>query len=129
ERQLMGYVLAAQRAGVPLKVAVATDGDVTDHLAMVRRPQVYARHVTRRIESQVPVIIVTPYGVGITGSRAPTNARIPPNASSDALAAVAMETVRAVASTAGHPLPAHVPLGPMPPVGSGVAPTTDAGDV
>src|SRR4051794_7777864 len=54
ERQLMGYVLAAQRAGFPVKVAIASEGDVTDRPAMLRRPQVYAEAVARTTAARVP---------------------------------------------------------------------------
>jgi hypothetical protein len=114
ERQLRGYVLAAARAGMPVKVAVATEGDVTDRPRELRRPQAYAESVVSITGIKVPVIIVTPYGVGIVGAKAPHIA-VPLNATADLMAKTAMEAVRAVAKSGGHPLPAKVALAPPPP--------------
>ena len=71
ERELTGLVQAANQAGVPLKVAVASEGDVLDRPRDLRRPQAYAESVAAFIRARGPVIIVTPYGIGIAGARAP----------------------------------------------------------
>src|SRR4051794_7969288 len=107
ERQLRGYVLAAARAGMPVKVAVATEGDVTDRPRELRRPQVYAESVVAIAGVKVPVIVVTPYGVGIVGAKAPHIA-VARNASADLMARTAMQAIRAVTKAGGHPLPAKV---------------------
>jgi hypothetical protein len=125
ERELRGYVQAAARAGVPVKVAVATEGDVTDRPGALRRPQAYAEDVFRRIGAQVPVIIVTPYGVGIAGART-VDVDAPLHANSDLLAKTAMDAVRAVARAAHHPLPAHVQPAAGPPVGAVATPSPGA---
>src|SRR3954453_6363871 len=85
ERQLRGYVQAAVRAGVPVKVAVATEGDVTDRPQVLRRPQAYAEDIVAQTGIKVPVIVVTPYGVGIVGSPA-SHVRVPLNADIDLMA-------------------------------------------
>src|SRR4051794_4173917 len=105
ERQLRGYVQAAARAGSPVKVAVATEGDVTDRPQALRRPQAYAENIVAVTGIKVPVIVVTPYGVGVAGGKAPRVA-VPLSAGADMLAKTAMDAVRAVAGAAGHPLPA-----------------------
>src|SRR3954452_21753920 len=71
ERQLRGYVQAAADAGAPVKVAVATEGDVTDRPQELRRPQAYAESVIAITGAKVPVIIVTPYGIGIARRQDP----------------------------------------------------------
>jgi hypothetical protein len=70
ELQLMGFVQAARRPGVPVKVALANEGDVTDRPQVLRRPQAYAESVAAAIAAREPVIVVTPHGVGIAGARA-----------------------------------------------------------
>src|SRR3954468_7389894 len=130
ERQLKGYVLAAARAGMPVKVAVANEGDVTDRPGALRRPQAYAESVVAITGIKVPVIVVTPYGVGIVGAKAP-HISVPLHADADLMAKTAMETVRAVAKASGHPLPAKVALAPPPPasaVGVVATPVPAGGD-
>ena len=127
ERQLRGYVQAAARAGIPVKVAVATEGDVTDRPQVLRRPQAYAEDIVAKTGIQVPVIVVTPYGVGIVGGRAP-HVGVPLSANVDLMAKAAMEAVRAVAKSAGHPLPANVALAAPPPVGAMATPQRTGGD-
>src|SRR3954453_19385768 len=114
ERQLRGYVQAAADAGAPVKVAVATEGDVTDRPQELRRPQTYAESVVAITGIKVPVIVVTPYGVGVAGAKAP-HISVPLNATPALLGKTAMAPVGAVAKAGGHPLPATVALAPPPP--------------
>src|SRR3954453_17010320 len=114
ERELRGYVLAAARAGMPVKVAVAFEGAVTARPRELRRPQTYAESVVAIAGVKVPVIVVTPYGVGIVGAKAP-HISVPLNATPALLGKTAMAPVGAVAKAGGHPLPATVALAPPPP--------------
>jgi hypothetical protein len=123
ELKLMGLLEAAQQAGYPLKVSLLGDeSDVSDHPAMFRNPQAYANFVAAELgRSGVPmvgpVLILSPYGAGIAGPDvAPGDAKrllagvsVPAAAGGDQLAEIAMATVRQVAATGGHPLPANVP--------------------
>jgi hypothetical protein len=114
ELQLMGFVEAAHRAGAPVKVAVASEGDVTDRPEALRRPQAYAEGIAKATGLRVPVIIVTPYGIGVAGAKAP-DIDLPLHPSSDLMATTAIDVVRAVAAASGHPLPAEVPPARRPP--------------
>jgi hypothetical protein len=127
ERQLTGLVQAANAAGVPLKVAVASEGDVLDRPRELRRPQAYAESVASFIGTRAAVIIVTPYGIGVTGARAP-KVDVPLHASANLMAETAMDAVRDVAEAAGHPLPANVPLAPRPPALSAPEPVPAGAD-
>ena len=123
ELQLMGLLDAAQRAGYPMKVSLLGDeSDVSDHLEMFRKPQRYADFVVAELRrSSVPlvgpVLIVSPYGVGVAGpdvargdaKRLLAGVNVPAAAGGDQLAATAMTAVRQIAATSGHALPAHVP--------------------
>jgi hypothetical protein len=128
ELELIGLLDAARQAGYPLKVAlVADESDVADTPAMLRRPQAYAQYVVSalkgsRIAVEAPVVIVTPYGVGVAGPGAKPMPGVSTGSGGDALARSAMTAVRAVAGAGGHPLPAHVPPAQVavpPPAGSG----------
>ncbi len=130
ELQLLGVLQAVQRDGYPVKVAlVASKDDVADTPGMFRQPQRYAERLVADLEVArpvtAPVLVVTPNGTGVagramvgdaygpvTGTDAPTllgplGARRP--ADGDALAKLAIATVRRVARVGGHALPANVP--------------------
>jgi len=132
--QLRGYIDAAQRAGYPVKVGLANEGDVTDYPQFVRQPQRYAENVAATLSSDgplaAPVLIVTPFGVGVAGTesrdgvaRELSSARARQlvggftpkrRMRSDAMAIVAMKAVRRVATAGGHPLPAKIPPAELP---------------
>jgi hypothetical protein len=94
---------------------------------MMRQPQRYASTVASLIERELsaPVLVVTPYGLGVAGSGIRNGVRRPVTASEarrlvgglevtrdaqgDELARVAMAAVRRIARAGGHRLPAHVP--------------------
>src|SRR3954447_26937256 len=71
--KLMGLLEAAQKAGYPIKVSILGDtDDVSDMPAMLRRPQRYANYVAAALKSSrvplsAPVVIVSPYGIGVAG--------------------------------------------------------------
>ena len=69
--QLLGLLQAAERRGYPIKVAlVAGVEDLVDDLAMMRAPQRYAGTVASMIERELaaPVLVVTPFGLGVAGN-------------------------------------------------------------
>jgi 2-methylcitrate dehydratase PrpD len=136
ELRLLGLLQAAERLGYPIKVAlVATEDDLTDAPQMLRRPQAYADFVASELGGglEAPVLIVTPYGLGVSGQRGPRarlrGIRVSRRADGDALAATAMVAVRRLAASDGHPLPAKVP--PARLVGGVVAsaPEDDSGGI
>src|SRR3954451_2149962 len=72
ELKLMGLLDAAQKAGYPIKVSILGDeSDVSDRPAMLKHPQRYADFVARGLirahELSAPVVIVSPYGIGVAG--------------------------------------------------------------
>ncbi len=143
--QLLGLLQATERRGYPIKVAlVAGEADLVEDLAMLRTPQRYAGFVASAIGSklQAPVLIVTPYGLGVAGS-ARRDGRLrpitasdaqglvggtaaPAGAEGDALAMTAMTAIRRIARSGGHPLPARVPPAEMyAPPAAAPAPTSE----
>ena len=126
--QLLGMLQAAERRSYPIKVAlVAGEADLVEDLAPLKAPQPYAEFVASAIGRglRAPVVIVTPYGIGVAGNAlrdgrlrriTPADARalvggvaVPPKADGDALARTAMRTIRNISRAGGHPLPADVP--------------------
>jgi hypothetical protein len=136
--QLLGLLQATERRRYPVKVAlVAGAEDLVDDPGMLRAPQRYAAIVASTIEREhrAPVVVVTPFGIGVSGRGVrngvlrPVTARdarslvggleLPSDPRGDDLARTAMAAVRRIARAAGRPLPAHVPpakpLAPPPP--------------
>jgi hypothetical protein len=123
ELKLMGLLDAAQKAGYPIKVSLVGDkSDVNDRPEMLRKPQTYAAWVATELRKASvpmvgPVLIVSPYGIGIAGpdvargdaQRLLAGLRVPAAAGGDQLAETALAAVRQVAELSGHALPANVP--------------------
>jgi hypothetical protein len=136
ELRLLGLLQAAERRDYPIKVAlVATVDDLTDEPQMLRRPQAYADFVASELGGglEAPVLIVTPYGLGVSGQRGPRvpvrGIGVPRRADGDALAATAMVAVRRLAASDGHPLPAKVPPARLVSRGVASAPGDDSGGI
>lgn len=129
ELRLIGLLRAAQADGYPIKVSlVANADDLAYDPTMVRRPQDYAEFVTRELGGPIalraPLLVVTPFGLGVSGaelrdgklrtvSRASAaelveGLSVSRRAKGDELATTAMVAVRRIAQAGGHPLPAHV---------------------
>jgi hypothetical protein len=125
--QLLGLLQATERRGYPIKVAlVAGAEDLVDDLSQMRAPQRYAGTVASTLsgELEAPVLVVTPFGIGVAGNGVrhgvlrPITARdarrlvggleVPADPDGDGLARTAMVAVRRVARAAGKPLPARV---------------------
>ena len=125
--QLLGLLQATERRGYPIKVAlVAGAEDLVDDLSLMRAPQRYAGTVASTLsgELEAPVLVVTPFGIGVAGNGVrhgvlrPITARdarrlvggleVPADPDGDELARTAMVAVRRVARAAGKPLPARV---------------------
>jgi len=119
ELKLIGLLAAAKAAGYPMKVSILGDAsDVSDSPDMLQHPQRYAAFVAKELErSQVPlvgpVVIVSPYGLGVAGPGAERLA-IPTGADGEQLVTAATTAVRALADAAGHPLPANVAPAAVP---------------
>ncbi len=124
ELELLGVLQASERRGYPIKVAlVATEDDLTDDPQMLRRPQRYAEFVSGELGSTLrgPVLIVTPFGFGISGpdltraeARSLAQGLDPPQGrQGDALARAAIAGARQLARAGGHPLPADIPPAPV----------------
>ena len=126
--QLLGLLQATERRGYPIKVAlVAGAEDLVDDLTMLKTPQRYATTVASTIEHdlEAPVLVITPFGIGISGNGRrngvlrPLTARdarklvrglgVPPDPEGDDLARTAMAAVRRVARAGGHPSAAPRP--------------------
>jgi hypothetical protein len=110
ELRLLGLLQASARAGYPLKVALvgATD-DVPENPGMLRTPQRYAEYVHGVLaDSPAPLLVVSPYGLGVAGARGIRLGPAPTAGDGDALATAAMVAVRRIARAGGHPLPAEV---------------------
>jgi hypothetical protein len=109
---LLGLLQAAEKLGYPIKVAlVGSEDDLVEQPGMLKTPQRYARFVADQLSAGVPIVVVTPYGIGVTGVK-PSLVRalaVDPHATGDDLARVATAVVRRAARAAGRPLPAHVP--------------------
>src|SRR5262249_20794716 len=116
---LMGLLDAADKAGYPMKVSILGDkSDVSDKPEMFRNPQRYATFVARELKrSSVPlvgpVIIVSPYGIGVAGPGA-EKVDVPTGPGGEQLDSAAMSAVRTLAEAGGHPLPANVPPATVP---------------
>ena len=125
--QLLGLLQATERRDYPIKVAlVAGAEDLVDDLALMRAPQRYAGTVASTLsgELEAPVLVITPFGIGVAGNGVrrgvlrPITARdarrlvggleVPADPDGDDLARTAMVAVRRVARAAGKPLPARV---------------------
>jgi hypothetical protein len=125
--QLLGLLQATERRDYPIKVAlVAGAEDLVDDLSLMREPQRYAGTVASTLsrELEAPVLVVTPFGIGVAGKGLrhgvlrPITARdartlvggveVPADAGGDDLARTAMVAVRRIARAAGRPLPARV---------------------
>ena len=69
--QLLGLLQATERRGYPIKVAlVAGAEDLVDDLSLMRAPQRYAGTVASTLsgELEAPVLVVTPFGIGVAGN-------------------------------------------------------------
>ncbi len=128
--KLMGLLAAADKAGYPVKVSLLGDeGDVYDKPEMLRNPQRYANYIAAALKSSqvplgAPVVVVSPYGIGVAGPGAAKIATVP-GAGGDQLGDAAMTAMRQLATADGHPLPANVPalkvpvIKPVKPAGNG----------
>jgi hypothetical protein len=129
ELGLIGLLDAAKAAGYPVKVSILGDAtDVSDTPDMLQHPQRYATFVATELErSHVklvgPVVIVSPYGVGVAGPGA-ERLDLPTGKDGEQLVAAAATAVRTLADTAGHPLPANVAPASVPVI----TPPEPAGD-
>src|SRR3954447_2312219 len=119
ELQLMGLLEAAKQAGYPMKVSILGDeSDVSDRPEWLKRPQEYADFVATELKrSKIPlvgpVVIVSPYGVGVAGPGA-EKLDIPTGTGGEQFAAAATTAIRQLALAGGHPLPANVPPAKVP---------------
>lgn len=127
ELQLIGLLDAAGAAGYPMKVSILGDAsDVSDSPEMLKTPQRYADFVAAELRrSHVrlsgPVVIVSPYGLGVAGPGAERLGQAT-GTTGEQLVQAAMKAVRELADAGGHPLPAHVAPARVPtftPAGSG----------
>jgi hypothetical protein len=113
ELDLLGHLQAAGRRGYPVKVAlVAGADDVAETPELLRRPQRHADVVASEVRLQAPVVIVSPYGLGVAGPKLHGDfdgVDVPQQANGDQLARTAIVAVRRLAAAAGRPLPARVP--------------------
>ena len=136
--QLLGLLQATERRGYPVKVAlVAGTEDLVEDLTPLKTPQRYANTVASTIQHDLdaPVLVVTPFGLGVAGNAARNGVlrpitpgyarrlvrglRVPGDGDGDALARAAMAAVRRIARAGDHPLPARV--APAEPVTASVA--------
>ena len=118
ELRLIGLLRAAERHGYPIKVAlVANEYDLAEDTWLLRKPQAYAEFVASQLGPalKTPLLVITPYGVGIAGTADRAQARlllrhlrISRQANGNELARAATIAVRRLAAAAGRPLPAHV---------------------
>src|SRR4051812_14457594 len=119
ELKLIGLLDAAQKAGYPVKVSILGDeSDVSDMPAMLRHPQRYADYVANALKTSnvpltAPVLVVSPYGVGVAGPQA-DKLDLLTGQSGDELQTAAMTAVRQLADASGHALPANVPPARVP---------------
>jgi hypothetical protein len=119
ELKVMGLLEAAKQAGYPMKVSILGDeSDVADRPEMLKRPQRYADFVATElkrsnIELAGPVVIVSPYGVGVAGPGA-EKLDIPTGTDGEQFAAAATTAIRQLAEAGGHPLPANVAPATVP---------------
>jgi len=119
ELQLVGLMDAAKQAGYPMKVSLlGGEDDLVDKPEMFKTPQKYANFVATELKrSNVPlvgpVVVVSPYGLGIAGPGA-EQLDLRTGRDGEALAATATTAIRTLAKDAGHPLPAHVAPAKVP---------------
>jgi hypothetical protein len=129
ELQLAGLLEASRQAGYPIKVGiVGSIDDLTEDPSMFTTPQPYAEYVAAALPAasvQAPVLIVSPNGLGLSGTQQldgrprpvrPSDAgrllgamRSSAGTTGDELARTAMAAVRRIAEAGGHPLPRYVP--------------------
>jgi hypothetical protein len=105
--RLSGLLSAAQRAGVPIRVAlISTPADLGSVGALWRKPQPYARFLGQEL-SQVfrgTVVVVMPNGVGTYVTTMPGDDLGALNAPRASPIATAIGTVQTLANGAGHHL-------------------------
>jgi hypothetical protein len=105
--RLSGLLSAAQRAGVPIRVAlISTPADLGSVGALWRKPQPYARFLGQEL-SQVfrgTVVVVMPNGVGTYVTTMPGDDLGALNAPRASPIATAVVTVQTLANGAGHHL-------------------------
>ena len=106
--QLSGLLAAAQRAGVPIRVAlISTPADLGSVGALWRKPQPYAQFLGQEL-SQVfrgTVVVVMPNGVGTYMTTKPGHDVVAVNPLRASPMRTAVVTVETLASHAGHRLP------------------------
>jgi hypothetical protein len=122
---LLSLLAAAQRAGVPIRVAlIGSPADLGSIGALWLRPALYASFLGVELSYVYhgTLLVVMPNGFGLAavGEHGGRNAGSPASLASlrapgSALGAGALDAVRAVAAAAGHPLTAS----PAPRSGSG----------
>jgi hypothetical protein len=99
--------------GYPIKVALVTGvDDLAETPELLRRPQRHADLVASQVQLEAPVVVVSPYGLGVAGPKRHFSlggVEPPQRARGDELARTAIVAVRKLAAAAGRPLPAHVP--------------------
>ena len=119
ELKVMGLLEATKQAGYPMKVSILGDeSDVADRPEMLARPQEYADFVaTELVRSKIPlvgpVVIVSPYGIGVAGPGA-EQLDLTTGDDGEQLAAAATTAIRQLAQAGGHPLPANVAPAKVP---------------
>ncbi len=106
--RLTGLLAAAQRAGVPIRVAlISTPADLGSVGALWRKPAPYARFLGQEL-SQVfrgTVVVVMPNGVGTYVTTRPGDDLVAVNAPRASPITTAILTVQTLANHAGHRLP------------------------
>ena len=106
--RLSGLLAAAQRAGVPIRVAlISTPADLGSVGALWRKPQPYAQFLGQEL-SQVfrgTVVVVMPNGVGAYVTTKPGGHPVAVNAPRASPITTAIVTAQTLATRAGHRLP------------------------
>lgn len=114
QARLLAVLVAASRAGYPIRVAlIASASDLGSVTALWRQPQNYAHFLWQELSFAVraPVLVVMPGGFGLydghgaTPSEHAALARARPAASRAGLASAAASTVESLAAAGGHPVP------------------------
>jgi hypothetical protein len=121
QAQLRAVVVAARKAGYPIRVAlIATRSDLGAITPLWRNPKGYARFLGEELpdvyDGALLVVMPNGYGVWIVSKGNPPEAELnrlgaslegaPIPGSGPATAAAAVTAVRRMAASAGHPLPA-----------------------
>ena len=105
--RLSGLLAAAQRAGVPIRVAlISTPADLGSVGALWRKPQPYAQFLGQEL-SQVfrgTVVVVMPNGVGAYVTTKPEGHPVAVNAPRASPITTAIVTAQTLAGRAGHRL-------------------------